>query len=309
MISNEIENSPIISIVIPTYNRAYTIKDTIQSCLEQNFNDFEILVCDDSSTDNTYSVIKELEQKDSRIHYVKNTNGKGAQFARECGINNSKGQFIVFLDSDDLLTNNSLENRYTFFLQMSEVDMVYGDVICETIDGNGNIISSSLVYYDNLNDLSLEKQKEYLLKELSLCSFGTIMVRKKSLQEKKIILNKRLKAWQDDDLVLSLVFKDCVIKHCGKPVEIMRFNGDNISCSYSNKLQGLSEILNIYKQKIISVLGYKYWILWKGRQLLDYLFVKEQYYHNKKRVVSYIFRILGKLVNRVICKFFRHIYG
>jgi glycosyltransferase involved in cell wall biosynthesis len=96
---------PIVSVIIPTYNRSKLVRQTINSVLAQNYKDFEILVIDDGSTDNTKQTIAEI--KDDRTKYFYKNNG-GVSSARNLGLKNVQGQFICFLDSDDLWPNNFL---------------------------------------------------------------------------------------------------------------------------------------------------------------------------------------------------------
>lgn len=90
-----------ITIVIPTYNRAGVIKRTLDSFLNQTFQDWECLVVDDHSTDNTQEVILEYCRKDGRFHYLLNERTKGAQGARNTGLYQAQGEWITFFDSDD----------------------------------------------------------------------------------------------------------------------------------------------------------------------------------------------------------------
>lgn len=106
------DNPPIIfSIIIPTYNRASLIGDTLQSLVSQSFKQFEILVVDDGSKDNTKEVMAEWVQKDSRIQYFVKQNGeRGA--ARNYGIERAQGRYITFIDSDDIAYDNHLQHAY-----------------------------------------------------------------------------------------------------------------------------------------------------------------------------------------------------
>lgn len=100
-----ISGSPVFSIVIPTYNRAHLIGKTLESVLKQVFQDFEVLVIDDGSKDNTEEVVKKIA--DSRLRYFKKENGeRGA--ARNYGADRATGVYINFFDSDDLLYPNHL---------------------------------------------------------------------------------------------------------------------------------------------------------------------------------------------------------
>jgi glycosyltransferase involved in cell wall biosynthesis len=104
-------SSPFFSIIIPTYNRAGFILKTIQSVLAQQFEDFEVLIVDDGSTDNTTEVVKSVADK--RVFYFKKENAERAA-ARNFGIKNSKGVFVSFLDSDDILLTNHLATAFDF---------------------------------------------------------------------------------------------------------------------------------------------------------------------------------------------------
>jgi glycosyltransferase involved in cell wall biosynthesis len=100
-------NIPPFSIIIPTYNRAGFIAKSIQSALAQQYPDFEVIVIDDGSTDNTEEVVKNIT--DDRIKYYKKPNAeRGA--ARNFGVARARGQYITFLDSDDLLYKHYLSN-------------------------------------------------------------------------------------------------------------------------------------------------------------------------------------------------------
>jgi len=99
-------NSPFFSIIVPVYNRANFIALTINSCLKQSFENFELIIIDDGSKDNTAEVVSEIE--DQRLKYVYQENSeRGA--ARNHGVKLAKGEYVFFLDSDDLLDQNHLE--------------------------------------------------------------------------------------------------------------------------------------------------------------------------------------------------------
>lgn len=97
---------PKVSVVIPSYNRADFVAETIRSVLDQTYQDFEIIVVDDGSTDNTKEIVDSF--KDPRIKYIYQEN-RGASGARNTGINASIGEYIAFLDSDDIYLPNKLE--------------------------------------------------------------------------------------------------------------------------------------------------------------------------------------------------------
>ncbi|NLR92501.1 glycosyltransferase family 2 protein [Flammeovirga agarivorans] len=102
-------NSPFFSIIIPCYNRANFIKKTLESVLIQDFNNFEIIIVDDGSFDNTKEIIDSFG--DSKLRYYWKENEERGE-ARNFGIRKAKGKYIVFLDSDDIMLSNHLKILY-----------------------------------------------------------------------------------------------------------------------------------------------------------------------------------------------------
>jgi glycosyltransferase involved in cell wall biosynthesis len=119
-----------ISFVIPTYNRSHSIKKSIDSILNQSFNDWEIIIMDDGSTDNSKEVLKPYLQY-PKIKYFNQIN-QGVAVARNNGFKKATGDFIVFLDSDDKVEENLVEtlNEYSYKLY----DLIFWD-IRKIVDG------------------------------------------------------------------------------------------------------------------------------------------------------------------------------
>lgn len=108
--------SPIISIIIPSYNEEKNISRCLDSILNQTFSDFEVLCVDDGSNDNTFDIIKEYSKKDNRIIPMKNP-GKGVSSARNFGIDNANGNYIGFVDSDDFIQPQMYEFLYRAIIE------------------------------------------------------------------------------------------------------------------------------------------------------------------------------------------------
>jgi glycosyltransferase involved in cell wall biosynthesis len=89
-----------VSFIVPTYNRAHVIRRCIESALDQTYQDFELLIVDDGSTDETFSMVQPLLQL-SHVRYLRHEKNKGSQAARNTGIKHARGDYIAFLDSDD----------------------------------------------------------------------------------------------------------------------------------------------------------------------------------------------------------------
>ncbi|MFN8377849.1 MAG: glycosyltransferase [Anaerolineae bacterium] len=125
---------PTVSVIIPTYNRAELLIEALNSVLAQTFQDFEILIIDDGSTDDT-KVNLEPYLADSRIRYIYQTNG-GPANARNRGIDEAQGEFIALLDSDDLWLPEKLEKQVSLLRERLEIGLVYADVIWIAKDGS-----------------------------------------------------------------------------------------------------------------------------------------------------------------------------
>ncbi len=113
---------PTISIVIPAYNAESTIRETIESVQKQTFSDFEVIIIDDGSTDKTVEIINNFD--DERIKVFSYENG-GVSAARNRGISHANGEFIAFLDADDLWTPDKLELQLAVLEKYSEAGVAY----------------------------------------------------------------------------------------------------------------------------------------------------------------------------------------
>lgn len=129
---------PFVSIITPTYNRAYCIGNAIKSVLEQNYQNFEIIIIDDGSTDSTEEVVRKF--RDERLIYLKQSRNTGVNKAKNAGIKASKGKYIIFLDSDDQLLEGALSYIADTFERIPDsVGVIWG----ACVDLDGNITSSN----------------------------------------------------------------------------------------------------------------------------------------------------------------------
>jgi len=107
-------SKPEVSIITPVYNAEKFLEETIESVLNQTYEDFEYLLIDDCSTDRSPSIVKEYAKRHSRIKYIKLEENSGAAVARNTGLENAKGRFIAFIDSDDKWYPEKLEKQLSF---------------------------------------------------------------------------------------------------------------------------------------------------------------------------------------------------
>ena len=115
---------PLVSIVIPTYNRARWLKECVESALAQDYQRLEVLVVDDGSTDDTGEIIKAFT--DPRLRYIKKEH-TGAPATRNYGILHAEGEFILWLDSDDVLLPHTVEKELAIFDRFPAAEAAYGD--------------------------------------------------------------------------------------------------------------------------------------------------------------------------------------
>lgn len=109
----------LVSIVTPVYNAERFIKETIDSVISQTYSNWELILVDDCSSDSSADIISEYIKKDDRIKYIKNEVNSGAAVSRNNGIEASKGQYIAFVDSDDVWENEKLEKQLEFMKKNS----------------------------------------------------------------------------------------------------------------------------------------------------------------------------------------------
>ncbi|WP_027701376.1 glycosyltransferase family 2 protein [Metaclostridioides mangenotii] len=110
-------NNKLVSIITPMYNSEKFIEGTINSVLSQTYQDWEMLIIDDCSTDNCPNIVKSYMQDEDRIKYIRTDSNQGVSHARNVALENATGQFIAFLDSDDQWESSKLEKQIAFMIE------------------------------------------------------------------------------------------------------------------------------------------------------------------------------------------------
>ena len=120
---------PFFSIIIPTYNRAFILPDTIKSIINQTFTDWEVLIIDDGSKDNTKEIIEDISKKQNKVKYHYQVNSERS-VARNYGASLAIGQYLLFLDSDDFFKEDHLQNIYKeIILRKKPVALFFTDIL------------------------------------------------------------------------------------------------------------------------------------------------------------------------------------
>ena len=174
----------LVSIITPCYNGAKYIGETIESVIAQTYPQWEMIIVDDGSKDNSGEVIKEYSEKDSRIQYYKQANA-GSAAARNNGIRRAKGQYIALLDADDLWRPEFLEKQIRF---MKENDAICVACAYDHIDGQSKpILSTTQVK----NEITVKDMK--VMNQIG-CLAGLYDCSKHG----KVYLKEELKSLRDD---------------------------------------------------------------------------------------------------------------
>nr|WP_054656720.1 glycosyltransferase family A protein [Lentilactobacillus otakiensis] len=130
---------PMISVIVPVYNLEKYVRQTIKSILQQNYRNFEVIIVNDGSTDNSLSILQELKKNDPRILIFNQVN-QGQAVARNLGISHANGDYITFIDGDDIVQKNYLKIMIEYALKHQDVDLVnlpYQDVSVDKISSIG----------------------------------------------------------------------------------------------------------------------------------------------------------------------------
>lgn len=161
---------PLVSIIVPTFNRAYLIGETLDSVLSQTYQNWECIVVDDGSTDDTEEQLNLYVAKDSRFQYHKRpeTHLAGGNGARNYGFTLSKGEFVQWFDSDDIMYPKYLEERLDVFGSYPDTDVVFSAFTYFDNHGLRKRISNNVFTGNIINDLINKKVTfsplSYLLK-------------------------------------------------------------------------------------------------------------------------------------------------
>lgn len=156
--------NPKISVIVPVYNVEKYLSDCIQSILNQTYQDFELILVDDGSTDTSCDICRRFASKDSRIRCVTIDNS-GANHARKVGVDNAVGEYLMFVDADDTIDDDALVNILSVVEENSDIELV----VTHMKDGYRSVSSTDYLF-DLLNtsvwaSMCFKLYKTYILKK------------------------------------------------------------------------------------------------------------------------------------------------
>lgn len=237
----------LISVIIPTYNRAHSVAESINSVLSQTCTNYEIIVVDDGSTDQTKETLRPYLHK---IKYIYQKN-KGVSAARNAGIKSSKGEWIAFLDSDDRWLPEKLY-RQIEIINNSKIEL--GCVICNMeFNPHAGKISNSFqsAYFTPGSPQGIcQNMASILLTRFIMFNQGALI--KKNILDKIGGFNERLKILEDYDLALKLSFL-CTFGYEATPLVIYQRDTKNSLSSNVDSTEETKQIINILEDLSIFI--------------------------------------------------------
>lgn len=132
---DSVKHGTLVSIITPTFNSVAYIKETYRSLYEQEYKNWEWVITDDCSTDDTFNVLQELSITDTRVRPFKLDKNSGAAVARNNSIDHSQGKYIAFIDADDYWEKNKLSLQINY-MEEKLIDFCFTSYVCESVSGN-----------------------------------------------------------------------------------------------------------------------------------------------------------------------------
>lgn len=233
-----------VSVIIPTFNRRDLVCETIDSVLGQTLPDVEVVVVDDGSTDGTGEHLASCYS--NRIRYVYQFNS-GRSVARNRGVQMASGEYLLFLDSDDLLLPHALERMASFLGSHPDVDAVYTD--CDYMDADGR----------KLQTISLERPPvtaetflEMMVLTNVIVACHSLMLRKQALERIGFpYFDETLHGPEDHDLWLRLAVNGAIFRELEELTCLFRLHGGNTLSPIMPSYQRAMASLRRFKQKVL----------------------------------------------------------
>lgn len=304
-------NSPLISIIMPCYNASQFIKESIESVLSQTYENWELIIVDDGSTDDTATIIKIYVAADNRVRYFYQENGKQGK-ARNLGLTKSSGSFVAFLDADDLWLPEKLFVQI-LEIEKHDVDLVFSDSYIfndSEVENLSQIMGiPDAVFYD--------KKSIQMFLEYNRIPILTVLVKKE-----KIIssggFSEQVQNIEDYHLWLKMLISNCTFYSSNFISSKYRVHQNSETAginSSSNRilitLFNLSVEFPVYKKQIEHELKLKFKRIYKTNlftKLELVVWIKKNTTYLSKSKLTYFYLFLNYLLpTKVTKRFLMHI--
>jgi glycosyltransferase involved in cell wall biosynthesis len=220
-------SQPLVSVIIPTYNRAHLIGETLDSVLAQTYQNWECIIVDDGSSDKTNDVVGAYVKKDSRFKYYHRPDEHlpGGNGARNYGFKMSEGEYVNWFDSDDVMVPEKIE------IQLRNLNVLDSDFSISQCSKFSNKISdnkglmSEQIYSDNI-------LVDFIKREIKFFT-PAVIIKKEFLKKHALFFDEELKAAQEWEFFSRLLFFNPNISHVSNPLTLVRAHEGSMSESRS----------------------------------------------------------------------------
>lgn len=223
---NAANTLPLVSVIIPTYNYAGFLSKSVESVLNQTYKNFEVIIIDDGSVDNTKSIAKKYTR--AKYYYQ---NNKGLAAARNNGIRQSKGRYLVFLDADDWLEKDALEQNYLTIKDKAHLAFVSGNYYFIRADTNESYHVTVSIPGNHY---------EHMLRSNYIGMHATVMFQRWVFREFRY--DETLKACEDYDLYLNILRKYPALHH-QKFIATYFFHSSGLSHNYKLMMDSINMVM------------------------------------------------------------------
>lgn len=300
-------NNELVSVIMPAFNAEFYIYEAINSVIVQTYNNWELIIVDDGSTDTTAKIVDEWVVKDKRIQYYYQENGKQGK-ARNFGISKSKGVYLAFLDADDLWLSEKLEIQITE-IKKNRVDLVFADSYIfyddGIIDPSQKMNIPNTVFYD--------KKSIRLFLEANRIPILTVLVKREKIinvngfSEKLDIQNV-----EDYHLWLKLLMSNSIFYSSDLIVAKYRVHDSSVTSSdklvldkVPNAFFDLLQLFPNYREQIERELKLKFKSIYKKNIFTKpelTIWIKKNVHYLSKTQFSYLYLFLNFLLPTKITK-------
>lgn len=289
------KNQKKVSIIVPVYNTSSYVTSCLKSLQEQTYQNIEILVMNDGSTDESEKIIKELQEKDNRIKYFYQEN-KGVSSARNLGILKATGEYLCFVDSDDMVSTTFVEDFLSIL--SSEVDLVATSIT--SLSNQEESVTTPII-----KEYEKEKKYDILYDEFSgyLCNK---MFRSSIIKEKKLFLAEDISMCEDILFLYQYLIFSKKVVGLSKKNYFYRLNQKTASNDFQNEkwfsiftsLQRIYDLRDYYPENILKKIIYSlHKALLEGEYRLSYL--EENQKEEKKKQLKEVKQLLKEIPTKM----------
>jgi len=299
-----------ISIILPTFNRAKILKNTITNIQNQNFEYYELIIINDASTDDSLSVIEGFQKKDPRIIIINNPHNLGCARSRAIGLEYCNNELIVFIDDDDQWNNKKLMKQYDAIMHNNS-NMVISDYY---------ILKNKNRTYQKMNKFAQNFKHEILKRPGPF--FQCVMIKKELLKLIKKPFDTKTIPSEDWNFFIELSKLNPTISYINEPLFTWKIHNENQSLNLDKEAQALEYIINKHYDYInsehneIVIAAHYRRVARVYEKTLNFKKIKKCYTQafkanpkSIKNIVYYLAVLIGYKYSRFVINFVRKIRG